>query len=79
MHGEVHGLWRRKWMDGWILCAQIYAAYVQVYAAQLREAQAGGQPDPPLSVGFSHELCAGIIDKQKPLQEIAHEEVGTLN
>ena len=47
----------------------------QVYAAQLREAQASGRPDPPLSVGFCHELCAGIIDKQMSLQEISHEEV----
>lgn len=46
-----------------------------VYAAQLREARQGDQPDPPLSVGFSHELCAGIIDKNKPLQQIAQEEV----
>lgn len=48
----------------------------QVYAAKLREAQASGAPNPALSVGFSHELCAGIIDKDKALEEIAHEEVG---
>lgn len=51
------------------------AMLAQVYAAQLREARQGDQPDPPLSVGFSHELCAGIIDKNKPLQQIAQEEV----
>ncbi|KAK9807069.1 hypothetical protein WJX73_000022 [Symbiochloris irregularis] len=46
-----------------------------VYATHLRDAQAHSRPDPPLSVGFCHELCAGIIDKEKSLEEIAHEEV----
>lgn len=47
----------------------------QVYATHLREAQANSRPDPPLSVGFCHELCAGIIDKEKSLEDISHEEV----
>lgn len=50
---------------------------LQVYATHLREAQANGRSDPPLSVGFCHELCAGIIDKEKSLEEISHEEVQT--
>ena len=25
--------------------------------------------------GFTHELCAGIVDKEKPLEEIAREEI----
>lgn len=41
----------------------------------MKLAQEEGQPEPPLSVGFTYELCAGIIDKKKSLQEIAAEEV----
>ena len=48
---------------------------VQAYASALKQAQDEGQPDPPLSIGFTYELCAGIIDKQKSLQRIAAEEV----
>lgn len=39
-------------------------------------AEAAGDPAPPLSVGFTYELCAGIIDKEKSLAHIAAEEVG---
>ncbi|KAK9829347.1 hypothetical protein WJX72_005307 [[Myrmecia] bisecta] len=46
-----------------------------VYAAVKREAQESGQPDPPTSAGFTYELCAGIIDKSKSLEEIARDEV----
>ena len=49
---------------------------VQVYASRWMEAQAQGQGPPPLSVGFTYELTAGIIDKTKSNEEIAKEEVG---
>ena len=39
------------------------------------EAKAEGQGPPPLSVGFTYELTAGIVDKSKSLAEIAKEEV----
>ena len=39
------------------------------------EAQAEGKGPPPLSVGFTCELTAGIVDKSKSLAEIAKEEV----
>ena len=42
------------------------------------EAQAEGRGPPPLSVGFTYELTAGIIDKTKSNEEIAKEEVGQL-
>lgn len=29
----------------------------------------------PVSLGITHELCAGIVDKSKPLIEIAQEEI----
>ena len=29
----------------------------------------------PASLGFTLELCAGIVDKEKPLSEIAAEEI----
>ena len=47
----------------------------QVYASRWMEAQAEGQEPPPLSVGFTYELTAGIVDKSKSLAEIAKEEV----
>lgn len=48
---------------------------VQVYASRWMEAQAEGKPAPPLSTGFTYELTAGIIDKNKSHAEIAKEEV----
>lgn len=29
----------------------------------------------PVSLAFTNELCAGIVDKSKPLIEIAREEI----
>lgn len=46
-----------------------------VYATQLRRAKAAGLPDPPFSVGFTYECCAGLVDKDKSLSEIACEEI----
>lgn len=48
---------------------------VQAYASALKQTEAESLPAPPLSVGFTYELCAGIIDKSKSLQQIAAEEV----
>lgn len=45
-----------------------------VYASLLREQ---GQP-PALEACFGHELCAGLIDKDKSLEEIVSEEVRRL-
>ena len=50
----------------------------QVYATKWRQAQEEGLPQPPLSAGFTYELCAGIIDKSKSLEAIAQEEVAPL-
>ena len=47
----------------------------QVYASRWMEAHAEGKGPPPLSVGFTYELTAGIVDKSKSLAEIAKEEV----
>ena len=47
----------------------------QVYASRWRQAREDGLPQPPLSAGFTYELCAGIIDKSKSLEDIAREEV----
>ncbi|CAL5228647.1 g11815 [Coccomyxa viridis] len=46
-----------------------------VYASRWMEAKAEGRGPPPLSVGFTYELTAGIIDKSKSNEEIAKEEV----
>ena len=48
----------------------------QVHVALQQEAEALGRPAPGLEAAFTLELCAGIIDKKKSLQEIAAEEVG---
>ena len=40
----------------------------------MKQSTEEGQPAPPLSVGFTYELCAGIVDKKKSLQQIAAEE-----
>ena len=39
------------------------------------EARLLGQPPPSLAAAFSYELCAGILDKDKSVQETASEEV----
>ena len=57
-------------------CVAICLCCPQAYASALKQAQDEGQSDPPISVGFTYELCAGIIDKKKSLQQIAAEEVG---
>ena len=38
------------------------------------EARLRGDPPPPLAAAFSYELCAGILDKDKSIQETASEE-----
>ncbi len=53
-----------------------FSQCMQVYGTQLLALGRSEGPPPPLEVGFTHELCAGIIDKDKPLEEIAAEEVG---
>ena len=50
-------------------------ACLQAYASALKQTEGEGLPAPPLSVGFTYELCAGIVDKSKRLQQIAAEEV----
>ncbi|DBB00597.1 TPA: Nudix hydrolase 14, chloroplastic [Trebouxia sp. C0006] len=44
-------------------------------ASAMMLAEEAGEAEPPLSVGFTYELCAGIIDKKKSLAQIAAEEV----
>lgn len=46
-----------------------------VCASVLRRAEANGKPSPQLDAGFTYELCAGLVDKNKSLVEIAQEEI----
>jgi len=46
-----------------------------VYARALRHAQKSNLPEPSFVAGFTYELCAGLVDKDKSLVEIAHEEI----
>ena len=41
----------------------------------MKQTEEEGHPAPPLSVGFTYELCAGIVDKSQSLKQIAAEEV----
>lgn len=60
-------------MHAFILVRQFRPA---VYAALMREAAAAGAPSPPLTSGFTFELCAGIIDKPGlSLEDIVKEEI----
>eukprot|EP00878_Enallax_costatus_P006192 GHUV01006491.1.p1 GENE.GHUV01006491.1~~GHUV01006491.1.p1 ORF type:complete len:285 (+),score=46.58 GHUV01006491.1:220-1074(+) len=64
-------------MDAFLVVRQFRPA---VYAHRCREAEAAGQPMPDKREGFTIELCAGLIDKAKTLEQIVveeiHEEVG---
>lgn len=53
----------------------LFMRHLQAYASAMKQHEAEGLPAPPLTVGFTYELCAGIIDKNKSLQQIAAEEV----
>jgi hypothetical protein len=55
--------------------APVTESLLQVYAWSMLEAESAGKPPPPLSSAFTHEICAGIIDKEKSLEEITAEEV----
>lgn len=45
-------------------------------AAEAATVTAGGNDSPPdLAEGFTYELCAGILDKDKSLEEITCEEI----
>lgn len=46
-----------------------------VYAAELRACTVAGLPPPSLALGFTYELCAGLIDKAKSMKQICKEEI----
>ncbi|GAB4816171.1 hypothetical protein N2152v2_003217 [Parachlorella kessleri] len=46
-----------------------------VYVACAAEAAAEGRPAPPLTAGFTYELCAGLEDKSKSREQIVKEEI----
>jgi len=47
-----------------------------LYATKLRAAaNSGSSRDIPLAEGFTCELCAGLVDKEKPMEEIVREEI----
>lgn len=56
-------------------CYYRLMVHLQAYASALKQTEDEGLPAPPLSVGFTYELCAGIVDKSKSLQQIAADEV----
>jgi nudix-type nucleoside diphosphatase (YffH/AdpP family) len=46
-----------------------------VYRVAAAAAAAAGEAPPPLSAGLTYELCAGILDKSKTLEQTASEEI----
>lgn len=47
-----------------------------LYATLMRAAAKEGKSiDVPLAQGFTCELCAGLVDKEKPMEEIVREEI----
>ncbi|KAL6771115.1 hypothetical protein ACKKBF_B33975 [Auxenochlorella protothecoides x Auxenochlorella symbiontica] len=72
-HPSVACVLLHKGLDSLIMVRQFRPA---VYAAAVRAAEAAGEPTPPMSVGFTYELCAGIVDKPGlPLTKIMQEEI----
>lgn len=59
-------------LNAWIIVRQFRPT---VYANKLRQAQQAGLPAPSYAVGFTHELCAGLIDKAESLVQICKEEI----
>ncbi|KAF8059720.1 folE1 [Scenedesmus sp. PABB004] len=76
-HSSVAVVIYHRGLDAFLLVRQFRPA---VYAHRAREAAAAGAPPPDRSEGFTIELCAGLVDKAKPLDKIVaeeiHEEVG---
>jgi len=70
-HSSVAILLYHRQLDSLILVRQFRPA---VYVSESRAA-APGAPRLPLTAGLTFELCAGIVDKDKTLKEIAHEEI----
>lgn len=72
-HPSVAVLLYHRTRNAFLLVRQFRPA---VWAATTRDAEAEGHPKPPLSIGFTYELCAGIIDKPDlDLKEITREEI----
>eukprot|EP00879_Flechtneria_rotunda_P028448 GHRR01030559.1.p1 GENE.GHRR01030559.1~~GHRR01030559.1.p1 ORF type:complete len:254 (+),score=69.74 GHRR01030559.1:160-921(+) len=71
-HSSVAVVLYHKDLDAFLVVRQFRPA---VYAFKLREAQSVGQPAPDVAAGFTIELCAGLVDKEKSLAEIVAEEI----
>lgn len=72
-HSSVGAILYHKTLDALVLVRQFRPA---VYAGACRQATKEGRQRPPYSVGFTYELCAGILDKDElSLAEVAAEEV----
>jgi UDP-sugar diphosphatase len=60
-------------MNSMLLVRQFRPA---MYASLMRTAAKEGKSlDVPLAQGFTCELCAGLVDKEKPMEEIVREEI----
>lgn len=71
-HGSVGALVYQRSQDSVVIVRQFRPA---VYAWAKLEAEKSGQPPPPIASAFTYEICAGLIDKDKSLEEITAEEI----
>lgn len=72
-HDSIAVVIYHKEMDSLLLVRQFRPA---LYATKLRSAAKNGWScDIPLADGFTCELCAGLVDKDKSMEEIVKEEI----
>lgn len=72
-HPSVAALLHHRERQAVILVRQFRPA---VYVSAMKAAEAAGEARPALAVGFTYELCAGIVDKPGlDLQQITKEEI----
>lgn len=78
-HASVGVVLYHENLDAFLLVRQfrpaVYATLAATEAASSSSSSAPPPPPPPLHAAFTYELCAGLCDKEKSMQEIAAEEI----
>lgn len=72
-HSSIGVILYHRERNAFLLVRQFRPA---VYAVEVRAAAAALRPIPPLTSGFTFELCAGLLDKPElTLEEVTSEEI----
>jgi UDP-sugar diphosphatase len=78
-HASVGVVLYHEDLDAFLIVRQfrpaVYATLLAASAASAAGAPSSSSSPPPLHAAFTYELCAGLCDKDKPMQEIAAEEI----